>query len=54
MAKSEIATGFDNEPASSRAVEILPVIADAVVWISLVLCVVGLLFLCGKDLATAF
>jgi hypothetical protein len=54
MAKSENRTAFEKDPPSSRAVEIIPVVADAVVWVTLVLCVVGLLFLCGKGLATAF
>jgi hypothetical protein len=54
MAKSEDRAAFETDPPSSRAVEILPVVADAVVWITLVVCVVGLLFFCGKDLATAF
>ena len=54
MAKSEDRAGFETDPPSSRAVQILPIVADVVVWITLFLCIVGLLFLCGKGLATAF
>ena len=54
LAKNGDRAALEKDPPSSRAVEIIPVVADALVWVMLVLCVVGLLLLCGKSLMTAF